>query len=343
MGTITTYQTLNPDGSLKERMYKNSQSSSRVNGKLVLQANPFSYVKSTCTQYCTRPRGFAPPNAGAYPAYEFTSANYNEVYSKFVGKLHRGDASLGVTMASWGQSSRMITGRLGQISNIFTDVGRRVQNQRSRGRRYGARPLANDFLEGEFGWIPLLNDIRAVISTVFGNDAIPPQWCRASSTYPANKSEETLGFPNNYYTFSGSGRLTISAKVEIANPNIWVLNRLGLINPLTVAWDLVPWSFVVNMFANVNQIIGGLSDTVGLTISDASVTYSSRVLMETTVQTKWSPTDIVTTNSSVNCRTKSRLPVGSIPRPSLQFKLPNVNLELAAIAAALLAQKVGRI
>ncbi len=197
-------------------------------------------------------------------------------------------------------------------------------------------------MEGEFGWLPLLGDIHAIASTICGDNAIPRQWVKSSSRFTRMETVVTDGNPKITSTFSGTGRLTISAGVDISNPNLWLLNRMGLINPATVAWDLVPWSFVVNMFVNVNQVLSSFSDTVGLSLNNCSTTRSYRVLMEQVTYTKLSPQEAYYNHSNVLGKGRSRV-AGDLPRPSLQFKLPNVNFELMAIASALLRQQVGRL
>ena len=61
----------------------------------------------------------------------------------------------------------------------------------------------------------------------------------------------------------------------ITNPNLLLANRLGLVNPLSVAWELVPFSFVVDWFSGVGNVLDGYTDLLGLSVVD---TYSVRYL-----------------------------------------------------------------
>lgn len=323
-----------------------SQSSPRVNGKLVLQANPLQDLVAQVTMW--KPRGnLTCPGANVSNTFDWKPQHYNAVYAKFVGKLRYGSASLGVTLGSWGQARRMIIDRFMKIGKIFNKVEKNVRRKPRLNRK---KDLAGAFLEGEFGWVPLLADVVAICSTVCDN-AIPDEWIHATKRYVvAEESSATYGgMTTNRIRLSGNARITIAQKVKISNENLWLANRLGLVNPLTVAWDLVPWSFVVNMFLNVNQIVGALSDTVGLELTDGSVTRSSRILRE---EVSWVPFDYTDASGSylrgddyainVNTRQKTRV-LGAPPMPSLQFKLPNVNFELAAIASALVTQRVSKL
>jgi hypothetical protein len=329
-------------GKLYEKYTNTSTSSGRDSqGNLVLRSNPHAFGHSKCTMWTNVAPGkaFTCQGAEANPTYPFSSAENNQVYAKFVGKLRKGSGSLGVTAASWRQSRQMIVDRLKKIDRIF-DRAQRMRNRNPRRRRYSSRDLASDFLEGEFGWVPLLGDIFAVADSICGA-AFPRQWVSATSRFNHQSYSETLGSPSIFTTETGWGRVTCSAGVDIANPNLWLLNRCGLINPAVVAWDLVPWSFVVNMFVNVNQVLGSFTDTLGLNLSNANTTRSSSILQEQRTYTRISSQEAYNNHSNVMYRFRSRV-AGSIPQPSLRFKLPNVNFELMAIASALTRQKVGR-
>jgi hypothetical protein len=47
---------------------------------------------------------------------------------------------------------------------------------------------------------------------------------------------------------------------------------LGFINPISVAWALVPFSFIVDWFVNVQQVLEQFTDFAGLTLSNPATT-----------------------------------------------------------------------
>ncbi len=91
-----------PGTSKYREIYSNVwQNSPKVNGKLKLQANAHDFVHSRVTRFTrVNPNASLCQGAEAFPRYVFTDANYNEVYSKFVGKLRQGSGSLGVSLES---------------------------------------------------------------------------------------------------------------------------------------------------------------------------------------------------------------------------------------------------
>lgn len=266
---------------------------------------------------------------------------YNAAYSRFRGKLYKGGASLGVTLAGIRQSRDMIAARMEKLARASTDlVGRTSRNPRVyKDWNDVSRARASDILEGEFGWLPLVQDVHSFLTTAIDTPASP--FIRASQHVPvAGTSRYKDG--SNRFTASvyGKVRCTIAAQAVISNPNLWLANRLGLINPATVVWDLVPWSFVVNMFANINGILNSYTDFMGLDLRDLNVTRGYTLVWDNHVTRDADPRYL---NQQVVIRRTSRSVGGSLPRPSLQFQLPKGNWELALIAGALGVQNMSKI
>jgi hypothetical protein len=133
--------------------------------------------------------------------------------------------------------------------------------------------------------------------------------------------------------------------VRITNPNLFLANRLGLLNLPGVAWDLIPWSFVVNMFTNMGQMVNSLTDFVGVEVSNGSSTRVADLERYHLCMAGFAPGQYATSgqaHSKVHEKQRRRS-VGGIPTPSFQFRLPELNLELAGIAIALILQKMSRI
>ena len=48
-------------------------------------------------------------------------------------------------------------------------------------------------------------------------------------------------------------------------------NQLGLLNPVSLAWELVPWSFVVDWVLPIGSVLSALSAPAGLIFIDGSL------------------------------------------------------------------------
>jgi hypothetical protein len=69
----------------------------------------------------------------------------------------------------------------------------------------------------------------------------------------------------------------MGAEVHISNPNLYLANKLGFVNPAVIAWELVPFSFVVDWFVPVGNFLSQWTDFVGLSLQNGYTTKSAYV------------------------------------------------------------------
>lgn len=240
---------------------------------------------------------------------------HNQCYAKFVAKTREehsaseldahghpvvtttGNSGLGTTLAEIKQSKEMITARLELLVRFTKAVrGYRFQDafhllgmhkkiaqrdawlRQTRVRR-SAQAFGNNWLEFHFGWSPLIDDIKQAMEVLTGG--LPDSKIRVR-----HKDEERIltwtPAPTPSYISKDEVETRhyqeqMGADIGVSNPNIWLANRLGLINPLALAWEVVPFSFVVDWFANLNDVIASYSDFYGLTIKNAYTSSLKRV------------------------------------------------------------------
>lgn len=204
----------------------------------------------------------------------------NKALAKLVSDAQdEASASLGETLGQWSQSEEMIVARLRQLADLAKGIRRRdpflvgralsispnrkvVKTVKDRSKAFG-----EVWLEFHFGWVPLIQDIFNA--------------CEALSRDPSRKEVEGRASASDYYVTknfldlsqqTNSARIQIgrrhSAKVHVVNPNVALAAALGLVNPASVAWDLVPFSFVVDWFVDVGGYIGGLDGLLGCAIEE---------------------------------------------------------------------------
>lgn len=127
------------------------------------------------------------------------------------------------------------------------------------------------WLEYHFGWEPLVKDVGAAMESLTRDFSEKKIKARARNT------ENYSSVDRNGVNFSAEGRIIstgvqVGGTVRIVNPNTSLLADLGFINPASVLWEAVPFSFVVDWFANVGQVIGSYSDFAGKSVSDSYTT-----------------------------------------------------------------------
>lgn len=223
----------------------------------------------------------------------------NKAYDKFKSSLSE-SASLAETLAERADSVDMIVKRSTQLFRFanalrryrFAEAARivgcelvgpldgkktkRLNKNLAFGRkpvhssrlRKSSKQLGSNFLEFHLGWEPLVKDIGAAVEVLQGD--LPSATIRGtgrSLVYNAIR-------PNSwsYETIKCLTRVQLIADVAVTNPNLWLANSLGFVSPLGVMWALVPFSFVVDWFVNVQQVLDQFTDFVGLSISEPATT-----------------------------------------------------------------------
>lgn len=351
---VTTYGSIRyPNGDtatyVKYAQGSSGRNSPKINGRLVLRGNPFNMERrmvnhasaSGGARYAAKPIFYPPEAAGYLATQSIWQPVSDSCYSSFRRKVYNGGAALGVSFGSWRQSAQMIRNA---SSNIVETAADFMRYHRRGGFRVGKK-LADKHLEAIFGWQPLFEDIANAVRTMvkpmpneFVSVTKTAQLLRQNSSGPDWQGHSELS------SFVGYCRVNHSAAIQVTNPNLWLAEKLGLLNAASVAWDLVPWSFVVNMFSTVGQMVNSITDYAGLTFHNSYRTI--------TMKGTWSyyssddPYGIAAWAGSNRCASafswKTRSESGP-PSPSLTLRVPDVNWSTAAMATSLAVQQASRV
>jgi hypothetical protein len=354
---VTQYRTLTYIPSHDYNMYtvdhyNASTDSPKVNGKLSLQSNPHTFYHRQLEEV-VRMGGASPLSMDATSGVFRDDVGLrtrltNEALARFTGDVRKHNASLGVTLATYRQSSEMIVDRSRKIASAFEkadpEITKRVKRlNRRRIITEFDKARASDVLETMFGWAPLVQDIQDSLGAL-GRSPADLRWISRSREGDWSFSDKDG--PDSYDVTmldrgSGTARVTVSGRCRIDSQNTHLINRLGLLNLPGVAWDLVPWSFVVNMFTNMGQMVNSITDLVGVSVLDGSTTFSTTG-KRTKTQLCGPLTPFGWANSlsanTVSERTKSR--TLGIPTPQFMWRTPDLDVGLAAIAISLLVQRL---
>lgn len=312
--------------------------SPKVNGVLMLKGNGMTRDIARCTGYNFVGHECSNLPRTANGITMFTSEIMKQLetvsYARLRGKLYKGNAALGVTLAGYKQTRAMVAQNYDRINNklgLLSRVLGRVADPKA-----AAKAAANTHLEFIFGVVPLYVDIVSALTSVV-QQADQLAYVRGAHKVSLDRDLVISSGGDSIRTqIRGHARMTQACGVRIRDPNVWLLERAGLLNLGTVAWDVVPWSFLVNMFVNINQMVQQVTDFVGLEFDNVTVTRAARYGQWTS--SKRSSQSSISFEVDYKTRT-----VGQLAKPSLQFRLPEVSWGTCAMAASLATQQIGRI
>lgn len=220
---------------------------------------------------------YAPPDVGS-DLLHASNAAYGRLKSKVSDR-----AELGAGLAEISDSYSMIRTRATQMFQVardikkgrFGDAADKLGLTRTPKGVSRKKQFAGNFLEYSFGWAPLIGDIGSAVNVLQNPIASPTP--KGSASVPVRRTlarESWTRTPPGMIKYqrnaslSGSVTCKQGAMIRVANPNLWLANQMGFVNPLSVAWELVPFSFVVDWFTNVGEVVSSMSDFVGLEVEN---------------------------------------------------------------------------
>jgi len=205
------------------------------------------------------------PSSSYIPLFNdgWEASDQNALLQKLAGNVKGHDFNLAVNLAQGKQTVDMVVGTLKSLGLAALDAKR--GNFGSAIRRFGASPrgkksfsskdISGRWLELQYGWLPSLSDSYEAAK------AYEQITKSRKQTYKATKSRVmefngSTSFPN--YNFSGKAKLSRQIIAEIEE-EISAPRSLGLYDPLSVAWEVLPWSFVIDWFVPIGSYLDNLS------------------------------------------------------------------------------------
>lgn len=203
------------------------------------------------------------------PNVDFASL-HNQALSRVFDQI-RGQVDLAVTLAEGKQTIRMVR----QASNLVKFV-----------RSFSPKNWANKWLEYQYGWRPLVQDIYNT------GKQLMDKTVKENITVVGRAKQSEFGV--NIYTnspFAGStetvlwnlqSRAKIEAEFSLSNSAIQRLSGYTSLNPASIAWELLPYSFVVDWVYDIGGYIRNLESEMlfATNLKKAYVVYGYRLLFD---------------------------------------------------------------
>lgn len=257
---------------------------------------------------------------------------------RMVGK--RG-AQLGVvltTVAEFALSPRRsVASFYRNLRNLVSAANRKRMRRAIERWREGSKNFASLWLELHFGWEPLVRDIYASYEVLSQEPDF--SWLKkGAGRVPYNRNGREYRTSKSYWEYedTGTAEAWVFGLIQVTDPNLYKTQRLGLTNPVLWAWELIPFSFVVDWFFTVGTWLAQWDEFLGIELKSAG--YSVRIV--TKVDGKWVEPDGSCSGISTSLYFGRFNTFPSVKLRSYQFK--GFSPERGATAIALLVQLLGK-
>jgi len=197
------------------------------------------------------------------PVFEdLFSSNHFIAQSRLVSLINGADINLGVAVATGRQTVDLFVNSIRSLSNAAFHLrrGDLPGTLRSLGisspsrRRFRATDLSSRWLEVQYGWLPLYSDCYNAAIAFFNlsQNRVIRFSASSHSSHEWNSSQSASWYGSG----PAKGRVKIIAELrELPS----VQRSLGLYDPLSIAWEVLPWSFVVDWFLPFGSYLANLN------------------------------------------------------------------------------------
>jgi hypothetical protein len=103
-------------------------------------------------------------------------------------------------------------------------------------------------------------------------------WMRIEGSGTATAELRDTSGTFTVVTHTCKSRVRMGLNVRVKNSDLFLANQLGLVNPVQMINEALMFSFVVDWFSNLSQVISQMTDFVGLETSDpvtSSLTFQT--------------------------------------------------------------------
>lgn len=183
----------------------------------------------------------------------------NKLTRKIFSKLKRNVVHVGNLIGERKQTFDLMLTLYKRISSlvllkkgILKAAGRAILNKKA---------WADDVLAFKFGVEPLVSDFLALQDHL---SQIPDETPIITVRTNNGQMPRMVSFRKGGVEFNGSIEVSYVVKLTALSSSLESLKRFGLTNPMETAWELTPWSFVVDWVLPVGEWISSLTADAGL-------------------------------------------------------------------------------
>lgn len=286
-----------------------------------------------------------------------TSTNLvNRAQVECVNKIKDDTVNLLENFVTLDQTLRMLAESVIKLKRAIK-YARRGQWKRSADEVFGSRGSPNyvprtfgeyrtgvskHWLEYIYGWKPLIQDIMTLL------ELAKAQAQQANKLITVTRRLEdpeplpdmvTSGAAVCYMSGERTNGVFVRCDVTLSNPGLFLLDQLGLANPMLLYWEIIPYSFLIDWLMPIGGVLQALTASFGVTFKGMSTTTYTRMNLHqewSNYSAYWSGTPI---KCDIHTKCWNRVTFTSFPLPRIYFKSPFTSLARFLTAIALVTSR----
>jgi hypothetical protein len=192
---------------------------------------------------------------------------HNSALTRAKLRLHEHNSSWGENLGQGKKSCEDLAKKAASFAKALAALKRKNVREAarhlgigSRGKPFGS--VADFWLASQFVIQPTLSDIHEL------NEAAI-EALKKKHPFSVSATAETASDYRFVYEFRdchAGGKVSFRAQLNgfMMNTGSYLLESAGLVNPLEIAWELLPWSFVVDWFIPVGNTLEAMTAGYGL-------------------------------------------------------------------------------
>ncbi|DAD49972.1 TPA_asm: maturation protein [ssRNA phage Gerhypos.1_20] len=203
-------------------------------------------------------------------------------------KLKQQNVNLGQAFAERRETARLLEDVCGKIagsvkrfrSSSPKDWARVLRSSANRGQGYD---VPGGWLEVQYGWNPLMQDVQGACKALDSSvEKRPPTVkCVARASDPIRgiyRRSTNLNANFGWYCdVKGKHESRVRLDYTLNNALLATFSSLGLTNPAVIVWERIPYSFVVDWFLPVGNYLSAWDADFGWSFKAGSIVRDSKV------------------------------------------------------------------
>jgi len=205
------------------------------------------------------------------------SGNANALLNEAYSRLKAGFMDVLTSASEFHKTVSLVTGFRRRckdtILNLVREFGSTKKGKTIRTFSQGLKAFSSFWLEARYGWRILIFEYNSIARYVNSKESgICRKAFRSSGSLPDSEIVIEATSPG-YAIIAAKTTISRTAKIRAGVVGKVNMSAPGKLDPLTTAWELIPLSFVIDMFWNVGSVISAQSPFSGV---DVEASWVSR-------------------------------------------------------------------